>query len=159
MGQKTHPYGFRVGVIKTWSSKWYEDGAAYQKWLHQDIRIKRAIKQYLYNANIASVEIERAANRAKVIVYTARPGMVIGKGGKGIETLKSGAPVLRKLIESAVANARQDGADVDALFVSKAAVDKGPNKFNRRWRPRAMGRATRITKGISHIVIELDERK
>ena len=90
MGQKTHPYGFRVGVIKTWSSKWYEDGSAYQKWLHQDIRIKRAIKQYLYNANIAGVEIERAANRAKVIVYTARPGMVIGKGGKGIETLKSG---------------------------------------------------------------------
>src|SRR5512139_3311685 len=90
MGQKTHPYGFRVGVIKTWSSKWYEDGNAYQKWLHEDIRIKRAIKQYLYNANIASVEIERAANRAKVIVYTARPGMVIGKGGKGIETLKGG---------------------------------------------------------------------
>ena len=55
MGQKTHPYGFRLGVIKTWSSKWYEDGAAYQKWLHQDIRIKRAIKQYLYNANSASV--------------------------------------------------------------------------------------------------------
>src|ERR1700682_3612685 len=90
MGQKTHPYGFRLGVIKTWSSKWYEDGAAYQKWLHQDIRIKRAIKQYLYNANIASVEVERAANKAKVIVYTARPGMVIGKGGKGIETLKIG---------------------------------------------------------------------
>ncbi len=90
MGQKTHPIGFRVGVIKTWSSKWYEDGNAYTKWLHQDLRIKRAIKQYLYNANIAGVEIERAANRAKVIVYTARPGMVIGKGGKGIEILKSG---------------------------------------------------------------------
>ena len=74
-------------------------------------------------------------------------------------TLKGGAPVVCKVIESAVANARQDGADVDALFVSKAAVDKGPNKFNRRWRPRAMGRATRITKGVSHIVIELDERK
>src|SRR4029079_1879180 len=69
---------------------WCEDVSADQKWLHKDIRIKRAIKQYLYNANIASVEIERAANRAKVIVYTARPGMVIGKGGKGIETLKSG---------------------------------------------------------------------
>ena len=74
-------------------------------------------------------------------------------------TTKSGAPILRKIIESAVANARQGGADVDVLFVSKAAVDKGPNKFNRRWRPRAMGRATRITKGVSHIVIELDERK
>jgi len=74
-------------------------------------------------------------------------------------TQKSGAPVLRKVIESAIANARNDGADVDVLFVSKATVDKAPNKFSRRWRPRAMGRATRIVKGISHIVIELDERK
>jgi len=74
-------------------------------------------------------------------------------------TQKSGAPVLKKILESAVANAQQDGADVDSLFVSKATVDKAPNKFNRRWRPRAMGRATRITKGVSHIVIELDERK
>ena len=74
-------------------------------------------------------------------------------------TQKSGAPVLMKIIESAVANARQDGADVDVLFVSKATVDKAPNKFNRRWRPRAMGRATRVTKGVSHIVIELDKRK
>ena len=73
-------------------------------------------------------------------------------------TQKSGAPILKKILESAVANARQSGADVDLLFVSKATVDKGPNKFFRRWRPRAMGRATRITKGISHIVIELDER-
>jgi large subunit ribosomal protein L22 len=74
-------------------------------------------------------------------------------------TTKSGAPVIKKIIESAVANAQQDGADVDVLFVSKATVDKAPNKFNRRWRPRAMGRATRVTKGVSHIVIELDERK
>jgi large subunit ribosomal protein L22 len=74
-------------------------------------------------------------------------------------TDKAGAPVLRKIIESAVANARQSGADVDTLFVSKAAVDKGPTKFFRRWRPRAMGRATRVEKGVSHIVIELSERK
>jgi small subunit ribosomal protein S3 len=89
MGQKTHPYGFRLGVIKTWTSKWYED-KQYSNWLHEDIRIKRAVKDYLYNANVASVEIERAANKVKVIVFTARPGMVIGKGGKGIEILKSG---------------------------------------------------------------------
>jgi large subunit ribosomal protein L22 len=74
-------------------------------------------------------------------------------------TEKSGAPVIKKVIESAVANALQGGADVDALFISKATVDKGPNKFNRRWRPRAMGRATKVVKGISHIVIELSERK
>jgi small subunit ribosomal protein S3 len=89
MGQKTHPYGFRLGVIKTWTSKWYED-KQYTNWLHEDIRIKRAVKDYLYNANVASVEVERAANKVKVIVFTARPGMVIGKGGKGIEILKSG---------------------------------------------------------------------
>jgi large subunit ribosomal protein L22 len=74
-------------------------------------------------------------------------------------TEKSGAPVLQKIIESAVANARQVGADVDTLFISKATVDKAPNKFNRRWRPRAMGRATKVVKGVSHIVIELSERK
>ena len=89
MGQKVHPYGFRLGIIRTWNSKWFED-KAYAKWLHEDIRIKRAVKDFLMNANIASVEVERAANKAKVIVYTARPGMVIGKGGKGIETLKIG---------------------------------------------------------------------
>ncbi|HVZ34422.1 MAG TPA: 30S ribosomal protein S3 [Polyangiaceae bacterium] len=89
MGQKTHPYGFRLGVIKTWTSKWYED-ARYTTWLHEDLRIKRAVKDYLYNANVAGVEIERAANKVKVVVYTGRPGMVIGKGGRGIEILKSG---------------------------------------------------------------------
>jgi len=89
MGQKVHPIGFRLGIIKTWSSKWYED-KSYAKWLHEDLRIKRAVKEYLFNANIAAVEVERAANKAKVIIYTARPGMVIGKGGKSIETLRTG---------------------------------------------------------------------
>lgn len=89
MGQKTHPYGFRLGVIKTWTSKWYED-AKYTTWLHEDLRIKRAVKSYLFNANVAGVEIERAANKVKVVVLTGRPGMVIGKGGRGIEILKSG---------------------------------------------------------------------
>lgn len=75
-------------------------------------------------------------------------------------TPKAGAPVVLKLLESAVANARQqsNGKDVDTLFVSKATADKGPNKHHRRWRPRAMGRATRIVKGVTHIVIELDAR-
>ena len=89
MGQKVHPYGFRLGVIKTWNSKWFED-KNYAKWLHEDIRIRRAVKEFLMNASIAGVEVERAANKVKVIVFTARPGMVIGKGGKGIETLKTG---------------------------------------------------------------------
>ena len=89
MGQKVHPYGFRPAIIKPWNPKWFED-KLYAKWLHEDIRIKRAVKDFLMNANIASIEIERAANKVKVIVFTAKPGMVIGKGGKGIETLKIG---------------------------------------------------------------------
>ncbi len=73
-------------------------------------------------------------------------------------TNKSGAKLLKGLLDSAIANARHRGADVDELFISKATVDKAPNRFYRRWRPRAMGRATRVTKGVSHIVIELSER-
>lgn len=72
---------------------------------------------------------------------------------------KSGARILRNLLESAVANARVNGADVDLLFISKATVDKAPNRYFRRWRPRAMGRATRVVKGVSHIAIELDTRE
>jgi len=63
------------------TSKWYED-KHYTQWLHEDIRIKRAVKEYLYNAHVASVEVERAANKAKVIVYTARPGMVIARAAR-----------------------------------------------------------------------------
>lgn len=75
-------------------------------------------------------------------------------------TTKAGAPVLKKVIESAIANAmvKDPDQDVDDLFVSKATVDKGPNKNMRRWRQRAMGRATPVQKGVSHIVIELDAR-
>ena len=75
-------------------------------------------------------------------------------------TPKAGSPFVKKLIASALANARltRPTIDVDRLFVSKATVDKGPNSHLRRWRPRAMGRATRISKGVSHIYIELDER-
>jgi large subunit ribosomal protein L22 len=75
-------------------------------------------------------------------------------------TFKSGAPFVKKLIASAVANAKQKkpGVDTDTLFISKAAVDKASNSHLRRWRPRAQGRATQITKGVSHILIELDQR-
>lgn len=73
-------------------------------------------------------------------------------------TNKSAAGIMKTLLESAVANARQSDADVDNLFISKVTVDKAPNRFFRRWRPRAMGRATRIQKGVSHIQVELAER-
>src|SRR6188474_2161547 len=87
MGQKTHPVGFRLGIIKSWSSKWYEE-KSYAKWLHEDIRLKKFIKKKLNHAGVSGVEVERAANKAKINIFTARPGIVIGKRGAGVETLK-----------------------------------------------------------------------
>jgi small subunit ribosomal protein S3 len=87
MGQKTHPIGFRLGIIKTWTSKWYEE-KNYAKWLHEDLKLKKFIKKKLNHAGISAIEIERAANKAKINVYTARPGIVIGKRGAGVEQLK-----------------------------------------------------------------------
>ena len=87
MGQKTHPIGFRLGVVRGWSSKWYSE-KDYAKWLHEDLRLKKFVKQKLGHAGVASVEVERAANKVKINIYTARPGIVIGKRGAGVETLK-----------------------------------------------------------------------
>jgi len=95
MGQKVHPYGFRLGVIKTWNSKWFEE-RNYASWLHEDITLRRLVKEHLANAGLAGVEIERAAAKVKIVIYTARPGIVIGKGGKGVEDLKKGKPADRK---------------------------------------------------------------
>jgi large subunit ribosomal protein L22 len=98
--------------------------------------------------------------KARIIADLVR-GRDAGEALQLLEfTPKVGAPVLKKLIASAIANAQQKrpDVDVDALYISRASVDKGPNSHMRRWRPRAQGRATRIVKGVSHIHIELDER-
>jgi small subunit ribosomal protein S3 len=88
MGQKTHPYGFRLKIIRGWSSKWYED-KHYSKWLHEDLKLRKAIRSKFANAGIASISIERAANKAKVVIATSRPGIIIGRRGAGVEQLKS----------------------------------------------------------------------
>ena len=91
MGQKVHPIGFRLGRHPTWDSKWYEE-KNYAQWLHEDIHIREFVKKKLGHAGISTVEIERAANKVKVNVHTARPGIVIGKRGAGIETHQEGPP-------------------------------------------------------------------
>src|SRR5262247_1206114 len=87
MGQKTHPVGFRLGVVRGWTSKWYSE-KDFSKWLHEDLRLKKFVKQKLNHAGVAAVEVERAANKVKINLFTARPGIVIGKRGAGVETLK-----------------------------------------------------------------------
>jgi small subunit ribosomal protein S3 len=87
MGQKTHPKIFRVGVIESWDSKWYSRHD-YAHLLHEDFKVKKFLKSRLYHAGISRIEIERAANKAKINIHTARPGIVIGKKGAEIEKLK-----------------------------------------------------------------------
>lgn len=87
MGQKVHPIGFRLGVIKTWDSKWYAE-ADYAKYLHEDIAIRKYLKKRLYSSGVSKIEIERAANKTKINIHTARPGLIIGKKGSEVETIK-----------------------------------------------------------------------
>ena len=88
MGQKVNPHGIRVGVIKDWDSKWYAD-ADFSDNLVEDYNIRKFVKKKLYSAGISKIEIERASDRVKVSIYTAKPGVVIGKGGADIEKLKA----------------------------------------------------------------------
>ena len=87
MGQKVNPHGMRVGVIKDWDSKWYAEGE-FADYLVEDYNIRTFLKKKLYAAGVSKIEIERAAGRVKVIVYTAKPGVVIGKGGAEIEKVR-----------------------------------------------------------------------
>lgn len=87
MGQKVNPIGFRVGGIKTWRSQWFAD-KNYSELVHEDIKIRKYLKKKLYHAGVSRIEIERAANKAKVNIYAARPGIIIGKKGSEIEKLK-----------------------------------------------------------------------
>ncbi|MDX1580925.1 MAG: 30S ribosomal protein S3 [Alphaproteobacteria bacterium] len=87
MGQKVHPIGFRLGVIRTWDSRWYAEGN-YAALLHEDVKLREYLKKRLYHAGISKIEIERAANKAKVNIFAARPGIIIGKKGSEVEALK-----------------------------------------------------------------------
>jgi len=98
LGQKVNPIGFRLGVIKTWDSKWYAEGD-YAKLLHEDLKLRDFLKKRLYHSGVSKIEIERAANKAKINIYTARPGLIIGKKGSEVETLKKD---LAKLTEKEV---------------------------------------------------------
>jgi len=87
VGQKVHPKGFRIGIIRGWDSNWYAD-KNYAELLHEDIKVRKYIKAKLFQAGISGVEIERAANRVKVSIRTAKPGIVIGRGGTEVESLR-----------------------------------------------------------------------
>jgi small subunit ribosomal protein S3 len=143
MGQKVHPKGFRLGVIEQWDSKWFAR-REYPQLLHEDLRIRKFLKERLYHAGISKVEIERAANKAKINIYTARPGIVIGKKGAEIEKLKTELGHLAKR-ESFINIHEVRRPDVDAQLVAEnVALQLERRVAFRRAMKEAVGRAMRM---------------
>ena len=122
MGQKTHPTGFRLGVIRSWDSRWFKE-KGYAQWLHEDLKLRNYIHDKLKSAGIARVDIERAANKCKINVHTARPGIVIGKKGSSLEQLKKD---LQKLTSSEVfLNIHEvRKAETDAQLVAESVAQQ-----------------------------------
>ena len=88
MGQKVNPHGLRVGIIKDWDARWYASRKDFADNLIEDVQLRNMLKKKLFHAGISKIEIERAANRVKVNIFTAKPGIVIGRGGTGVDALK-----------------------------------------------------------------------
>lgn len=115
MGQKVNPHGLRVGIIKDWDAKWYADNKNFADYLVEDNQIREFVKSTLYSAGISRIEIERFAKRVRVNIHTAKPGMVIGKGGAGIETLK-------KSLEALVNNSKADKKEAKTVLINIVEV-------------------------------------
>ncbi|MBP9483169.1 MAG: 30S ribosomal protein S3 [Negativicutes bacterium] len=152
MGQKVNPHGLRVGIIKSWDSKWFA-GKDFAKFLHEDVKLRDYIKTKLFAAGISRVEIERAGGRVKITIHTGKPGMVIGRGGAGIEELRKN---LKKMTESQVdvniAEIKQQ--DMDATLVAESIAAQLEKRIAfRRAMKQAVGRTIKAGgKGIKVMV-------
>lgn len=141
MGQKVNPHGLRVGIIKDWDSKWYADKKNFSEYLVEDNQIRKYIKKKLYTAGIAKVEIERAANRVKLSIHTAKPGMVIGRGGVGVEELR--ADLEKETGRSVVVNVEEiKNQDLNAQLVAESIAESLERRVSFR---RAMKQAIQRT--------------
>jgi small subunit ribosomal protein S3 len=122
LGQKIHPVGFRIGVIRDWESKWYLPDRGFADALYEDYRIRRDIKKRLYQAAVSHIEIERApGNRVKVTVHTAKPGIIIGRAGQGVDMLKARLEALtKKQVHVSVQEIRHPDADAQLVAESVA---------------------------------------
>lgn len=118
MGQKVNPNGFRVGVIRDWNTRWYAQKKDFANFLVEDRKIRDYVKKKYYQASISRIEIERAAGKITISIYTARPGMLIGKGGAGIEAIKEDvAKQIKKPVNINIMEVRD--ADADAQLVAE----------------------------------------
>ena len=143
MGQKTHPTGMRLGIIKDCDAKWYAD-KGYADLLHEDLEIRKYVKNKFYVSGVAKITIERAANRVKVAIHTARPGMVIGKGGAEVEKLQTELNQLTgKQVKVEVIEVKQP--DLEAQLVAENIAQQLERRISfRRAMKQAIQRSMRL---------------
>lgn len=153
MGQKVNPHGLRIGIIKDWDTKWYAGKKNFSDFLVEDFKIRKFIKTKLYSSGISRIEIERAANKVKVNVNTAKPGLVIGKGGAGIEELRK---QLEKLTQKSILiNITEIKVpELDSQIVAEGIASQLEKRISfRRAMKQAMTRSMRLgAKGIKTAV-------
>ncbi len=143
MGQKVHPKGLRIGVIKDWDAKWYAD-KNFATLLHEDIKIRRFIKQKLFDAGISTIEIERAANRVKISIHTAKPGIVIGRGGSEVEALRKQLEnMTKKKVNVNIVEVKKPELDAQLVAENVAASLERRVSFRRAMK-QAVSRAMRL---------------
>ncbi|WP_288189984.1 30S ribosomal protein S3 [Veillonella magna] len=143
MGQKVNPHGLRVGIVKDWDAKWYAD-KDYAANLHEDVKIRNFLKKTLFIAGISRIEIERTNKRIKLVIHTAKPGMVIGRGGAGIEDIRKALKRFTdKQIDVNIAEIKQ--ADMDAVLVAENIAGQLERRIGfRRAMKQAVGRTMRL---------------
>ena len=156
MGQKVNPHGLRVGIIKDWDSKWYAD-KNFADALVEDYNIRKFVKKELYSAGISKIEIERASDRVKVFIYTAKPGVVIGKGGADIEKLKAKIQKLttKKVSIDIKEIKRPDG---DAQLVAENIALQLENRVSFRRAMKSVMSRTMKTAGVKGIKTSVSGR-
>jgi len=156
VGQKVNPIGLRVGVIRTWDSRWFAKGSSYKEYLHEDLKLRNYLKQKLKHAGVSKIEVERSLKKIKIIISTARPGVVIGKKGTGIDSLKAD---VQKLTTNEVFLNIQEirKPDVDAQLVAENIALQLEKRVS--WR-RAMKKAmaAAIKGGVRGIKIQVSGR-
>ena len=154
MGQKVHPYGFRLGYNKTWKSRWFAK-KDYAKFLHEDLKLKKRLKEQLQAAGVASIEVERPGNKLRITIHTARPGIIIGRKGAEIDRLRQEIQKRtgREVLPINIQEVHRPELNAQ-LVVSKAYVNEGPR--SKRIRPAPMGRAFRFQRRMSHITVVVE---
>lgn len=137
MGQKVHPYGIRLGIVKDWTSTWYADTKNYANYLNNDLAVRAFLRKKLAHASVSRIQIERPANNARIIIHTARPGIVIGKKGEDIESLRKQVSALMKVpAHISVEEIRKP--ELDAFLVAESVAQQLERRIMFR---RAMKRA------------------